>query len=305
MPLAKYSHNKYFSVIKRHKHPHRKKLLKSLAFGAVGVSALTLVEALALEPEWIQINEMDLPIKNLPPAFIGKRIIHISDLHCSRVVRVEYLQRCMNRVNQLRPDLVVMTGDYITYNGWGRYTQKAINLMGWIRSREGVFACLGNHDYGVIRGLRPVRKTLMRELTRGMEEKGIKVLRNQSCVVSIDGQRIWLVGLGDLWGDDFEPERAFSGVPEDEPVLVLAHNPDSIDYLQDFAADVVMSGHTHGGQVRVPFMRPPLLPIKNKQYHAGMFEVGGKKLYVNRGLGRLGRFRFNCRPEIAVFTLTR
>ena len=247
---------------------------------------------------------MDLPIANLPQVFVGKRVVQISDIHCSRVVKIEYLQRCVRRINELQPDLVVMTGDYVTYHHLRRYTQRFLDVIGGIRSKNGVYASLGNHDYGLIRGIRAVQPGLLRDLEGGMREQGIWVLRNRACIVNVDGQRIWVVGLGDLWSGDFDPERAFWRVPREEPIIALSHNPDTVDLLQGFGVNIVMSGHTHGGQVRVGKMRPPILTmIKNKQWHAGMFEVGDTKLYVNRGLGRLGRIRYNCRPEITVFTL--
>ena len=294
------------SVRKNNYNPLRRKhFMRSLAIGS-GASVLSALESLALEPEWIEVVEVDLPMANLPQVLVGKRVVQISDIHCSRVVKVAYLQRCVSRINGLRPDVVVMTGDYVTYHNLRRYTKKFLKVMGGIRSKNGVYACLGNHDYGLIRGVRAVQPRLVRDLVEGMGELGIRVLRNEGCAVSIDGQRIWVVGLGDLWSGDFDAEGAFLGVPLEEPIIALSHNPDTVESLQGLGVNIVMSGHTHGGQVRVAKMRPPILTmIKNKEYHSGMFEVGDTKLYVNRGLGRLGRIRYNCRPEITVFTLSR
>ena len=288
-----------------HKPLRRKQFMRRLAIGS-GASVLSALESLALGPEWIEVVEIDLPIANLPQVFVGKRVVQISDIHCSRVVKVEYLQRCVSRINELQPDMVVMTGDYVTYHHLRRYTKKFLKVTGGIRSKNGVYACLGNHDYGLIRGVRAVQPGLVRDLEEGMTGQGIRVLRNEGCAVSIDGQRIWMVGLGDLWSGDFDPGRAFLGVPREEPIIALSHNPDTGEMLQGLGVNIVMSGHTHGGQVRVANMRPPILTmIKNKEHHSGMFEVGDTKLYVNRGLGRLGRIRYNCRPEITVFTLSR
>ncbi|MCP4712037.1 MAG: hypothetical protein GY869_25735, partial [Planctomycetes bacterium] len=189
-----------------HKPLRRKLLIRSLAISS-GASVLSALESLALEPEWIEVVEVDLPIANLPQVFVGKRVIQISDIHCSRVVKAAYLRRCVNWINSLRPDMVVMTGDYVTYHHLRRYTKKFLRVMAGIRSKNGVYACLGNHDYGLIRGIRAVRQGLVRELEEGMREQGIHVLRNRACVVNADGQRIWVVGLGDLWSGDFDPER--------------------------------------------------------------------------------------------------
>ena len=134
-----------------------------------------------------------------------------------------------------------------------------------------------------------------------MQQKGINVLQNESSIVDIDGQPLWMVGLGDLWAGDFDPKKAFAEVPCNEAVIALVHNPDGIDHLHAFPADAVMSGHTHGTTVDLTFSLKKA--FRNRRFHAGMFEVGSKKLYVNRGLGRLGRTLFNARPEITVMTL--
>ena len=134
-----------------------------------------------------------------------------------------------------------------------------------------------------------------------MQQKGVNVLQNESHVVEIDGQPLWMVGLGALWAGAFDAKKAFAEVPCNEAVIALVHNPDGIDHMEAFPADAVMSGHTHGTTLDLSFS--PKKILRPRKYHAGMFEVGEKKLYVNRGLGRLGRTLFNARPEITVMTL--
>lgn len=282
---------------------NRRRFIQGTIFGFLGLGSTFAIDSWLIEPEWLDIVELDLNLKNLPQAFVGKRLIQISDLHCGRAVGQEYLWRCTQRINQLKPDIVVLTGDYITYDRSQSYTNKVLQILGGINSRYGVYACLGNHDYGIWTRWKNTTPDVMNNFVDGLPRHNIQLLRNQSVAVTIDDERIWMVGLGDLWAKDLHPARAFNAVPADEATIVLTHNPDSIEHFENYSADAILCGHTHGGQVRLPLIGSPLLPIKNRQYDAGMFDFQGKTLYVNRGIGRLGRFRFNCRPEITVFTL--
>jgi predicted MPP superfamily phosphohydrolase len=252
--------------------------------------------------EWLEVIEQDLHIRNLPDQLIGLKIAHLSDLHCSKTVSNRYLRHCIQRVNQLNPDVVLLTGDYITHDFFGCFSESVVDLIGSIQSRYGVFACMGNHDYGV----NGISKWLGRDrfygLMEGMTDNGVTVLRNASSVVQVDGEVFSIVGLGDIWARDFDPAKAFEKVHNDRAVVVLSHNPESIRHLDGFDCDAVMSGHTHG--VALQFCALGNKPLLNRHdYHAGMYEVRGKRLYVNRGLGRLGRALFNARPEITIFNL--
>jgi len=283
----------------RRKCLRENKLIKKAAGHRPDVSTPTTGQTLWIKPHWVELAQVELQLPALPEVFMGKRIVQISDVHVSSTVSHEYLWGCIELINQLEPDMVFLTGDYVTYDVRGHYKKKAVELLGEIHSRQGVFACLGNHDYGVIRGFRPVRQKQLDYLIAGMQKHEISVLRNLSCAVEIDGQRLWLVGMGDLWGQDFHPVKAFDRVPADEAAIALVHNPACMEYLHGFTADVIISGHTHGGQVNIPFWGPA------NQYHAGWFNFGEKKLYVNRGLGRIGWSPTRRLPEITVFTLNK
>ena len=281
-----------------HKQSH---YLKGAILGTLGFCTRWAVDAQGVGPEWIEVVEIDLHLQSSHNRLHGTRIAHISDLHHGRTVSSGYLRRCIERINLLDVDLVVLTGDYITYDIRGTYREKIVALLGDIESRFGTYACLGNHDYGM-RGLADYkRERLLRRLIQGMEAKGITVLRNESTVLSINGHPLWFVGLGDLRVGDFQPHRAFANVPTDQVTIALIHNPRGIEHLGEFAAHAIVSGHTHGRKTRPITGRT--WRIRNRRYHAGMYEVEGKKLYVNRGLGRVGRARLNTRPEITVFTL--
>jgi len=275
--------------------------LHGAALGTLGFCTSWAVDETGTGPEWIQVERLNLRLRNLPGRLRGRRIVHISDLHLSRTVSLEYLRRCVDRVNALDADIVVLTGDYITHDRTGRYREKAVELIGDLKSHYGVYACLGNHDYGMLHSTHPGRDGILEAMVGGLAESGVHLLRNESAVVEIDGRCLWLVGLGDLWVGDFKPDKAFAGVPAREAVIALSHNPRGIDRLQSYPVEVVMSGHTHGA--RQSWNLSGGLTRNCRRFHAGMYEVGGRKLYVNRGLGRLGRARLNTRPEITVLTL--
>ena len=290
-------------MLLKNKNPmSRKRFLGGTAAGKLGFCTSWAVDDHASGREWIETVNIDMPLANLAEQYHGKRIIHISDLHCSRTVSVDYLDRCINRINQLDPDILVLTGDYITHDFNGLYREKAVDLVGKLKSRHGIYACLGNHDYGIGSVIKSKRGDLLEHLTEGMKEKGVNLLRNKSAMLEIDGKTVWFVGLGDTWAEDFDPQKAFSDVPlcGNETVITLTHNPDSVKALKFFHSSFIMSGHTHG--IQHPFATS-LGILGSPKYHAGMYEVHGKKLYVNRGLGRLGQVIMNPRPEITVITL--
>jgi len=277
--------------------------LGGVACGQLGFCTPWAVNDSLYGPEWVEIIHQQLKLKNLPGSFKDFRIVQLSDLHCSSTVSHKYLYRCIKRVNQLAPDIVLLTGDYITHDYNGRFRQRVAKLLSYVKADRGIYACLGNHDYGFGGWLKRRDRFLADEMAKLLTHRGITVLRNESCALEIEQSRLWFVGLGDLWAGDFRPDEAFARIEKEETVIALAHNPSCVRHLDNYGIDVVVSGHTHGNWVDViaPFGRPV---ISRRFYRAGMYEVAGKKLYVNRGLGRLGRAFFNTRPEITVFDLS-
>jgi hypothetical protein len=247
---------------------------------------------------------MDLPA--LAPPFCGLRLILLSDLHVSPQVSMDYLRAQFRRCMALAPDIIVLVGDYIT-RADGRLAGDLISLLRMLSAPLGVFAVLGNHDCGVYEGLMPVRvgPSIAAGSSTILESAGVTVLRNERHVLENETGRLQLVGLDDVWSGFCKPQLAFAEVEPDVPCVALVHNPDAIVDLKQQPCDWVLSGHTHGGQVRIPWLGAPILPIVNRQYDAGLFNVGDKRLYVNRGLGHILPIRINCRPEITVFTLAR
>jgi predicted MPP superfamily phosphohydrolase len=287
--------------------PKRKELaehgfyLKGFALGTLGFCTRSAVDIEGLAREWLEVVEIDLNLTNLHHRLHGTRIAHISDIHLGRTVGKEYLYRCIERINQLEADIVVLTGDYITYDIRGNFRKEVAVQLGRIKSRFGTFACLGNHDYGLKAMPARRRNYMLIKFVRSLEAKGITVLRNQATVLDIHGEPMQIVGLGDLKVGDFHPQEAFAEASDESVTMALVHNPRGVEYLDTFDVDVVFSGHTHGRKSRFP--PEHILNTKSRRFHAGMYDVNGTKLYVNRGLGRVGRMRFYSRPEITLLTL--
>jgi uncharacterized protein len=267
----------------------------ALAASAAGVVGYTLF----VEPHWIDVVERPLPVRFLPPALIGRRLVHLSDLHVGPRVDSGYLVRALGSVEALEPDLIAITGDLISYEPPGPFAELRRVLAALPRPALGSVAILGNHDYGVNWAQPEVAERVAGELERA----GVRVLRNQ--VAEVAGLRI--VGVDDLWAFRFAPRVALLGFPRDVPAIALCHNPDGVDDREGWKGfeGWVLAGHTHGGQCKPPFLPPPMLPVKNRRYTAGEIDAGGgRTLYISRGLGHLIQARFNVRPEITVFTLT-
>jgi predicted MPP superfamily phosphohydrolase len=246
----------------------------------------------------VEFVRRDLPIVNLPPALAGKTLVQLSDIHIGSQVDDKYLASVFAQVTALQPDIVVNTGDLITYAGPETLAQARKVLATFPRGKLGTFSTLGNHDYGKKWAERAVAAQVARLLTR----TGCTVLRNQ--VAEVAG--LQLAGLDDLWARRFFPQLALPRLVPGRPALVLSHNPDACDLpVWSGYQGWILAGHTHGGQCKPPFLPAPLLPVRNRRYTAGEFDLGdGRRLYINRGVGHLLRVRFNVRPEVTVFTLT-
>ncbi len=275
--------------------------MRGAVLGNIGFCTSWAVDHRGQGNEWIETVEVDLHIENLPKPFFGKRIVHVSDLHCGRTVSGKYLRRCVERINQLKADVVVLTGDYVTHDYRGRFREKVAEVVSGIESRHGIYACLGNHDYG-LGGASGSKRNRPERMVEDLGASGVQVLRNGSAELEVDGERLWFVGVGDHWAGDFRPEEAFGDVEEEGAVIALVHNPEVVKYLQGFDADIVLSGHTHGAGYEWMAILSGA-GIERREYYSGMYYVGGKKLYVNRGLGRVGKTFFNTRPEITVYNL--
>jgi predicted MPP superfamily phosphohydrolase len=266
---------------------------------AIAVPVLTTLYTWRVEPHWLEFVYRDLPIANLPPLLVGRRLVQLSDLHIGPQVDDDYLIETFRRVDALQPDIVVHTGDLISYRGGQTIEQARRVLAHCPRGHLGSAAILGNHDYGRDWADPDIASSVEQLLTAA----GTTVLRNARTTIA----GLHLIGLDDLWAHRFSLGTAFRSFDFNQPALVLSHNPDTCDLPGWSHYDGwILAGHTHGGQCKPPFLPPPLLPVRNKRYTAGEFSLtGGRRLYISRGVGHLLRVRFNVRPEIPVFRLVR
>ncbi|MBK8916071.1 MAG: metallophosphoesterase [Phycisphaerales bacterium] len=276
------------------------------AASAVGCTALGGSYAALVEPFWEEWVSVRLDLPGLSPALVGRRILHLSDLHLSSPGEEAFALRVAEHCTRRQPDLIVLTGDFVTA-GNPADIERVGRVAAALRARFGVFACLGNHDYyDYTRTLpRTLRYSgiIADRISAALRGGGVEVLRNATRVIQMDGAALQLVGLEDWMLGRFNADAAFARANEALPTIALSHNPDSIVELCRRPCHWVLSGHTHGGQVRLPWIGALRLPLENKRYDAGLFEENGRRMYVNRGLGHLMRVRFNCRPEVTEFTL--
>ncbi len=250
---------------------------------------------------WVDVQHVEIRLGNLPEAFRGFRIAHMADFHYGEYSEPTFIRSVVQRVNGLRPDLIALTGDFISSGPMVRrisvdFAHHCADLLGKLECPR-KFASMGNHDVLVGR----------REVTDALESRGIPVLHNDAIPIEKDGARLWLAGVADtIVNTDADLSAAIPKGRQaaSEPLILMAHEPDYADEVVGSGVDLMLSGHTHGGQVRIPFMPPMNLPPMGKKYVEGHFSLSGLQLYVTRGIGTVGvPFRFRCPPEITLITL--
>jgi hypothetical protein len=255
-----------------------------------------------VEPTWLELNCFEVAIPDLPASFAGFRIAQLSDFHCSHQVTTAYLAEAVELALAQSPELVVLTGDFV-HRGY-RYVEPVAETLGQLRAPYGVFAVLGNHDFSVRNALGFRRhRHLHRAVSRALTDRGIQVLHNQSVRLTREEGVLHLIGVADLWSRVIDLDRAFDGLCPSVPTVVLAHNPRTVEWLADKRCDLMLSGHTHGGQIHLPGLGRPTLGKRARRFAAGMYRHGNSQVYVNKGVGFGFRFRFGVRPEVAVLTL--
>ena len=274
----------------------RRRFLQLSATGA-GLAAGSGVYTWRLEPHWLEITERQLRIANLPANLLKCRLAQLSDLHIGPRVDDAYLRESFDRVKSLSPDIVVYTGDFTSYAL--DVFDHARRVFGYLPlGRLATVGILGNHDYGP----NWAHPEVAGEIAKAAQDSGVRILRNQ--VADIQGLQI--AGLDDLWAGQFDLTTTLAALEPGRATLVLSHNPDTADLPGWISySSSILAGHTHGGQCKPPFLPPPLLPVKNRRYTSGEFDLGdGRWMYINRGIGHLMQVRFNVRPEITIFTLS-
>jgi predicted MPP superfamily phosphohydrolase len=260
-------------------------------FAATGiVSGMAGIWATLRRP---RLTRLEVAIEGLPRALDGYRIAQLSDVHCGPHTPPERVARWVERINRLEADLVAVTGDLITSGT--RYVQAVAEALSGLRGRDGVYACMGNHDYF----------TDGEGFAALLAEKGLRVLRNQGELVERDGARLYVAGVDDTWTGRDDVEGTVRRRPDGVPMLLLAHDPNLFPQAAALEVELTLSGHTHGGQLAIPlFGRRLTLARIITPFTAGLYRRKRSLLYVNRGAGTTGPpVRLGAPAEIALITL--
>ena len=273
---------------------------RAFAASGVGLGAW----AFLVESRWFEVTRRQFPIANLPPSLDGLRIVQLTDIHLCRWTSLQWLRQIVQTTNALAPDVVALTGDYV-YRGQ-QYVQPAAGELGKLRATIGVIGVMGNHDWWQDG-----------ELTkRAFANEGIPLIDNARRFITPDRKLVTsstaglcVAGVGDYWEDVCLYDQALAGVPGGMPRVLLSHNPDVAEENEFLACghrvDLMLSGHTHGGQVRLPGIGTPVTnSVYGQKYAAGLVDGPVCPVYISRGLGMTAMpIRFACRPEIAVIEL--
>jgi predicted MPP superfamily phosphohydrolase len=257
----------------------RRKFIKKTIFGALGVGFLGGIYSWKIEPYWLEFVYKKMPIKNLPENLIGKTLIQISDIHVGNRFEYQYIIDSFKKAQKLNPDFVVYTGDFVSYDSEEQFAQLKEVFKHVVSGKLGTTGVLGNHDYGH----NWIEQKVANTITSIVENAGVKILSN----AEFNFNGLTIIGLDDFWGLNFNPKKIMVKHNPTNANLVLCHNPDvcDLDVWNNYKG-WILSGHTHGGQVKPPFLNPPILPVKNKKYSAGEIDLNdGRTLYINRALG--------------------
>lgn len=290
-----------------------------------------------IETRLLATTRLALPVSGLPKGLDGIKVVQFSDLHLHSSVSQYFLDKLVYKINRLNPDILVFTGDFLCNTKMDDET-RLVETLNRLKAAYGCFAIMGNHDYeqtvsissegtydinhsrssmiklGFKRLFSPqfptgkVSKRAERvpvkpELLKALEKTPFKVLDNRTETLQINHEQLNVTGLGEYMLGRCWPEKAFENFHQGAPGIVLTHNPDSIPLLETYPGDLILSGHTHGAQVNLPFLWNHFTLMEQPQYKRGLFSLGKKWLYVNRGTGSVMPFRLFSTPEITEFTL--
>jgi uncharacterized protein len=271
-----------------------------VVYGAAALASVAAVDGFLREPHHPVVEHIEIRLSRLPEAFHGFRIAQITDIHFGPYMGRKGVERAVRIAQSLRPDLLVLTGDFVSHpfhrrNGptGARYAEPCADVLA---SWKGVpmVAILGNHDHWngpeIVAG--------------ALADRGIRVLRNESLAMERGGNRLWISGVDDVYEKKADLPKTLAAVPASEATVLLAHEPDFADYAAGFPLDLQLSGHSHGGQVRIPGIGPIILPALGQKYHTGLNRVGKLQVYTSRGLGVINPpVRLDCPPEVTLISL--
>ena len=259
-----------------------------------------LTYATQVEPAWVEVVRVSLRLKRLPAAFSGFRFVQISDIHMGGWMNRERLEHVVELVLAEKPDMVAITGDYL-HEGYGWDTEHEQALEDAVAALEALagstvpVSVMGNHDHW----------TDVKKIQAKLQGVGIHDISNNVLAISRAPASLYICGVDSVYDRHDDLDQTLSQLPPDAPAILLCHEPDFADVSAATGRfDLQISGHSHGGQVIIPFRGPIKTPKHGHKYPLGLYQVGEMLQYTNRGVGMLFPYvRFNCRPEITVFTL--
>lgn len=274
----------------------RKHFLKRLYQLSV-IGSFPLFYSWQIEPFWVEFVERKLPVKNLPKELEGKILMQISDLHVGNRFDWNFLIESFQKAQQFNPDFVVYTGDFVNHGTSEDHESLKKVMEKAVYGKLGTFGILGNHDYG--KNWKDLGSSEI--ICEILENSGVSMLKNQQ--QELHGLNF--IGFDDLWSPNFDPMKIMKDYNASKANIVLCHNPDVCDKdVWNGYQGWILSGHTHGGQCRIPGVITPILPVENRKYVSGEIDLqDGRMLYINRAIGHSFQVRFMVRPEITVFTL--
>ena len=269
--------------------------LRRLAGAAALLGAGGLLYAREVEPRRLEVVRPELTLPRLAAAFDGYRIVQIGDLHLDDWSRPARLEKIPSLVNAERPDLIVVTGNFASYSARRLDTERLVGALRRLRAPDGVLAILGNHDY----------LTDVKLIRRCIREAGLTELLNSVVTLKRGNSELHVAGIDDVMEGRSRLDLVLKDLPASGAAVLLAHEPDFADVAAAAGRfDLQLSGHSHGGQVRIPLLGRAVLPPFSQRYTRSLHRVRGMLLYANRGLGTVhARLRFGCRPEITAHTL--
>ena len=274
----------------------RKNFLKKI-FQLSIVGAFPALYSWQIEPFWLEFVHKKIKIKNLPKELEGKVLMQISDLHVGDRFDYKFIIESFQKAKDFKPDFVVYTGDFVNHGTESDHIKLNEVMQNPVKGSLGTFGILGNHDYGV----------KFRDI--GTSEITNQILKNNGIIMLNNLQKechgLNFIGFDDLWSPNFNPMKIMKDYDASKANIVLCHNPDVCDKdVWNGYKGWILSGHTHGGQCRIPGVITPILPVKNRKYVSGEVDLeDGRMLYINRALGHSYQVRFMVRPEITVFKI--
>ncbi|MHC4873715.1 MAG: phosphodiesterase YaeI [Planctomycetota bacterium] len=276
----------------------RRTFLKSIA--GLTVASITGISWMKyFEPDWYEITEKNISTGKLKEAI---KVLHLSDIHASPSVSLNSIEKAVDLSLEQGADIAFLTGDFITWELI--HESEYSRILKKISDQMPVFACVGNHDGGTWAALHGYED--FSKVAALLEKSGVTLLFNEDAVTTVKNQKLRIAGLGDLWSGECRPENVLKKKRETEEfIFVLSHNPDCKTEVIKYDWDIMCCGHTHGGQLVIPFTNfRPFIPVRDRSFPEGLLSIQSKHIHITRGVGNLHGLRFNCRPEISILNVT-